>query len=137
MTQPIPIKKFINAFDIITDFGCMEHICWDVTHNITTKPYYPRQWQAWKNIHDMGKVGCIYLHTIPLVGSVPKHGGFHYTLKFFENLCKANNYKSLLSRIQQHDLRNHNRDYVFSAYAKTTDKPFVPDVEEFKEWLHR
>jgi len=27
MTQPMPIKRFVNAFDIVTDFGCMEHIC--------------------------------------------------------------------------------------------------------------
>ena len=135
MTHPISIKRFINTFEIVTDFGCMEHICWDLANNIKTKPYYPRQWQAWKNIHDMGKVGCIYIHTLPLVGSVPGHGGYHYTLKFFENLCEANNYKPLLSRICQHDLRHHKRDYVFSSYVKENENPFT-EVEVFKEWLH-
>ena len=130
MTKPIPIKRYINVFDIVTDFGCMEHIA-------GKEPHYINQWQAWKNIHDMGKVGCIYLHTVPLLYSYNWHGKFHYNLKFFEDLCEANNYKPILSRVHRHDIRTDKRDYVFSSYIKTENKSFVPDAEEFKGWLHR
>jgi len=146
MTKPIPVEKYINAFDIITDFGCMEHISGykrdDLPIDKSSISYSPNearanQWQAWKNIHDMGKVGCIYIHTVPFLDSVPRHGFFHYTLEFFSDLCKVNDYKPILLRLEQHDPRHHRRDYVFSSYTKTNDKPFAPDVEEFKGWLHR
>jgi hypothetical protein len=124
MTKPMSIKRFINAFDIITDFGCMEH-------------YGGNHWQAWKNIHDMGKVDCIYIHTVPDVSSFMRHGAFHFSMEFFHKLCDANNYHPLLSRVHRHDLRTDTRDYVFSSYIKTENKPFAPDATEFKEWLHR
>ena len=54
LTKPIPIPKFINAFEIITDFGDLEHVrglhSWDKESG---------QWQAWKSIHDMGKIDCL------------------------------------------------------------------------------
>lgn len=130
LTEPIFIKRYIKAFEIITDFGCMEHIG-------SKEHRYIGQWQAWKNIHDMGKVESVYVHTLPLVDSFPGHGGFHYDMDFFKKLCKANDYKILLTRINRHDPRTKKRDYVFTSYVKIKDKPFLPDMEEFKEWLHR
>lgn len=147
MTKPVSIERYINAFDIINDFGCVEHISGygigDLPINKSPLKNYSfdkvaaSQWQVWKNIHDMGKVGCIYIHTLPLLGSVRGHGYFHYTLEFFSDLCKANNYKPILSRVVQHDKRHHRRDYVFTSYMKMDDKPFAPEAKEFKEWLYR
>ena len=132
LTKPIPIPKFINAFEIITDFGDLEHVrglhSWDKESG---------QWQAWKSIHDMGKIDCLYMHTVPMLGSFIGHGSFHYTLKFFEDLCQANNYEIVFLRKQSIDPRTNTRGYIFCSYLKKTDRPFAPDIEEFKEWLHR
>lgn len=123
MTKPIPILRFLNAFDIITNFGCTEH-------------YGGNHWQAWKNIHDMGRVGCTYIHTVPLWGSHPGHGYYHYTLEFFEKLCKSNEYEVIDSKIMQCAKRNHNRDYVFSSYKKVYNMPFKPiNARRLKKWL--
>lgn len=130
LTQPIPIPRFINAFEIITDFGDLEHV-----RGVKNKE--SGQWQAWKSIHDMGKVDCIYMHTIPMLGSFTGHGSFHYTIKFFEDLCQANNYEIVFLRKQNIDPRSETRVYIFCSYLKKTDKPFAPGAKEFKGWLHR
>ena len=139
MCKPIPIERYINNFDIITDFGCMEHYWgddkkpkkWGLDKEMIA------QWQSWKNIHDMGKVGCVYIHTLPFLGSVPWHGLFHYDLNFFEQLRKHNNYELISSHVQKCDTRSDKRDYAFSAYIKKEDKSFAPEWNVFKGWLHR
>ncbi len=81
MNEPIPIKRFINAFDIITDFGFMEHV--------------DNQDQAWKNIDEMGKPGCVYIHSVPLAGMWLDHCKHYYTEQFFRDLCDSFDYKIL------------------------------------------
>lgn len=132
LTLPIPIPRFMKYFDVITDFGDMEHIR---GHKDWLEGF--GHWNAWKNIHDMGKVGCLYVHTVPMVGSLKNHGSFHYTLEFFENLCKVNSYHLLLLRPVQCDPRITTREYVFCSYIKKEDKPFAPEHEIFKGWLNR
>lgn len=129
MTKPIPIERFMDAFEIVTDFGCLEHIFGDKKYK------YINQWQAWNNIHDMGKVGCIYIHTVPLWGSHRGHGKFKYTLRFFEDICKVNGYKPIISKIVKHNNRG-SRDYVYSSYVKMIEKPFAPDLKTFEGFFH-
>jgi len=132
LTESIPIPKFMNAFEIVTDFGDMEHIRGKNPEN-----KHPGHWQAWKNIHDMGKVGCVYMHTVPMLGSFIGHGSFHYTIKFFEDLCAANGYEIIFIRRQNIDPRSETRVYIFCSYLKKVDAPFAPDMEEFGGWLYR
>jgi len=132
LTLPVPIPNFMKYFDIVTDFGDMEHV-----RGFEDWMEGTGHWNAWKNIHDMGKAGCLYVHTIPMVGSFKGHGSYHYTLEFFENLCKANDYEILILRAVQCDPRHHRRDYVFCSYIKRVDQDFSPEHEIFKGWLHR
>ncbi len=132
LTKPIPVPRFINAFEIITDFGDLEHV-----RGLCSFDKELGQWQAWKSIHDMGKVGCLYMHTIPMLGSFVGHGSFHYTIKFFEDLCQANDYEIVFLRKQSVDNRTNTRGYIFCSYLKKIDRPFVPEAKEFKGWLHR
>ena len=132
LTLPVPIPKFMKYFDIVTDFGDMEHV-----RGYKDWMEGVGHWNAWKNIHDMGKVDCLYVHTVPIVGSFSGHGSYHYTLEFFENLCKANDYEILILRAVQCDPRHHRRDYVFCSYIKRQDQNFGPQHEIFRGWLHR
>jgi len=132
LTLPVPIPKFMKYFDIVTDFGDMEHV-----RGLEDWMEGVGHWNAWKNIHDMGKIDCLYVHTLPMVGSFSGHGSFHYTLKFFENLCKANDYEILILRAVQCDPRIKTREYAFCSYIKRVDQYFGPAREIFKGWLHR
>jgi len=132
LTLPVPIPKFMKYFDIVTDFGDMEHV-----RGLEDWMEGVGHWNAWKNIHDMGKVDCLYIHTVPMVGSFSGHGSFHYTLEFFENLCKANDYEILILKGVQCDPRTNTREYVFCSYIKRLDRDFGPPREIFKGWLHR
>jgi len=132
LTLPIPIPKFMKRFDIVTDFGDMEHVRGYADHMEGLG-----HWNAWKNIHDMGKVGCLYVHTVPMVGSFSGHGSYHYTLEFFTNLCKANDYDIVSLKAVQCNPVTNNREYVFCSYIKVKDQNFGPEHEVFKGWLHR
>lgn len=132
LTLPIPIPKFMKYFDIVTDFGDMEHV-----RGFEDWMEGVGHWVAWKNIHDMGKVGCLYVHTVPMVGSFKGHGSYHYTLEFFENLCKVNDYEILILKAVQCNPITNNREYAFCSYIKRKDQDFGPDQEVFKGWLHR
>ena len=61
-TIPIDLGKqcnldfWENKFDIITNFGMIEHI----SNNNQYK-----QWQAWENIHNLAKKGAIFIHSLP------------------------------------------------------------------------
>ena len=138
LCEPIPIPKFMKAFKIITDFGDMEHVRGGAITTVRDH-WEPGEghWQAWKNIHDMGKVGCLYLHTLPKVGSFKNHGSYHYTFEFFREICRCNQYRMLSLQSNQNDPRNKTREYVFCAYVKQNDREFQPEWDTFKEWLHR
>jgi hypothetical protein len=132
LTYPVPIPKFMKCFDIVTDFGDMEHV-----RGFRDWMEGLGHWNAWKNIHDMGKVDCLYVHTVPMVGSFTHHGSYHYTIEFFEKLCKANDYEIVALRSVQCDPRTKTREYVFCSYVKSVDQGFAPVHEVFKGWLHR
>ena len=137
LCEPIPISRFIGAFDIITDFGDMEHVRGGGGGELDDWEPGEGHWKAWQNLHDMGKVGCVYVHTLPLVGAFKNHGSYHYTDDFFKSLIAANSYSPIALHDEQCDKRHHRRDYVFCSYVKSTDKPFAPNWDEFKGWLHR
>ncbi|MHC4397517.1 MAG: hypothetical protein ACYS1A_17890 [Planctomycetota bacterium] len=138
LCEPIPIPRFINAFEIVTDFGCLEHVRGGAITTVRDhwKPG-EGQWQAWKNIHDMGKMECVYLHTVPRLGSFRNHGSYHYTFQFFKDLCKSNEYEILDLKSNQNDPRFNTREYIFCTYRKKQNNQFAPEWDVFKEWLHR
>jgi hypothetical protein len=116
MSEPIPITAFRGHFDIVTDFGFMEHV--------------NEQVQAWRNIHDMGKVGCLYVHSVPAVGMYKGHCYYCYSEDFFKDLCKANNYELLDLKTINPKGDHAEKDEVVCAYIKKTENKFNPHFSE-------
>lgn len=75
---PVP-SELLNRFDVITNYGTLEHV--------------NNQFQAFKNVHDMCKVGGIIIHVLPPVGNWPNHCRYYYSKKFFEQLAEACKYE--------------------------------------------
>lgn len=72
---PVP-KDLENKFELITNYGTTEHV--------------NNQYSVFKNIHVMGKPGCVMIHGVPFVGNWHKHGRYYYSRPFFKglaNLC--------------------------------------------------
>ncbi len=128
LTEPIPIRRYKRMFDVVTDFGCMEHIG-------RAPDRFLGQWQAWKNIHDVCKKKGVFVHTISAKGSYPGHGFFHYSIEFFNKLCKANNYKVISIKRQSIDPRTDKRDQIFASFTRSNSQPFNVTPDEMRKWL--
>ena len=70
--------SYEDTFNIITNFGTSEH-CFN-------------QFSVFHNIHSLCKKNGFMLHTVPAQGW-GGHCFFRYDVNFFQDLCKANNYK--------------------------------------------
>ncbi|HUU46037.1 MAG TPA: hypothetical protein VM118_09905 [Acidobacteriota bacterium] len=66
LSQPIP-THYHGCFDLVTDFGTAEHV-------------ETSQYRCWRNVHEMCRPGGWMLHTLPEIGSWPRHGRWHYAL---------------------------------------------------------
>ena len=121
LTKPYP--KFINSFDIITNHGTTEHV-----HN---------QYSLFKNLHEWAKVGCIFVHCVPLDSEEhrqyinyewPPHGDFEYSSKFWDELCREVGYELIINNGNL--VRNPARSfpinyYSASSYRKINDTEFI------------
>lgn len=74
LDKPIP-KNLENKFDVITNYGTTEHV--------------NDQYSVFRNMHNMGKVGCVMFHGVPMIGNWPKHCRYYYSTEFFAALAKA------------------------------------------------
>lgn len=128
LTKSYP--KFMNSFDIITNHGTTEHV-----HD---------QYSLFKNLHKWAKVGCIFVHCVPLHSEehkkyvnydFPPHGDYEYSSKFWEELCKELGYELIISK--GNIVRNPAHSfpinyYSASSYKKVNDTEFISE-DKFKE----
>lgn len=111
-----------NKFDLVTDFGTIEHI--------------PDQYWAWRNMHNFTKSDGIMMHVLPLIGNWLNHPScyWRYTDDFFENLCSVCDYE--LVGIQHH-MNELSPDISIYATVKKLDNSNFPDEAVFGSLLDR
>lgn len=117
--------KYNNKYNIITNHGTSEHV-----HN---------QYNLFKNLHNWGKLGCIYIHCVPLEGEehkkylgyeFPPHGDYEYSSIFWKELANANNYTLMVSDgncVSNMALNYPKNNYSASAYKKVNDEEFIDE----------
>lgn len=108
-------KKFYGLFDVITDYGTLEHI--------------PLQYPAFKNIHDMLKMGGITIHLLPFVGNWENHGLYKYDLEFFRKLAKKAGYEVSRGIVLDKDEFVYPYSLVATVLVKKSKKPFISEEE--------
>lgn len=86
------------------------------------------QYMFFKCMHDLGKTGSVYLHTVPMVGSWFQHGVAHYDITFFTDLIENMGYQ--LVSLLQHDHGSDDLQNLVCIYKKVIDKPFL-SMDEF------
>jgi len=76
------LENLKNKADLLTNFGFTEHV--------------GNQYMAWKNIHNILKVGGICISELPGMPKFPGHEELpYYTEEFFGYLCRDNGYSIL------------------------------------------
>lgn len=117
------------TFDIMTDHGTLEHIS-----------SVDAQYKVFKNLHDWGKIGCVYTHVLPLQDKEHNsingcifgyHGFYGYSSIFWEEFTKACNYENLYAGSEYSNLQV-TKYYSCAAYVKGHDSKFLSH-EDFRE----
>lgn len=128
LTKPGHFPK--NTFDIVTDHGTLEHIGDEVTG----------QHRVFKNLHEWGKIGCVYTHVLPLQDAehqkingrtYGRHGHWGYSTKFWEKFVEACGYEMIHATSEYSNLTGL-RHYSCVAYIKTENSSVI-GYEELKE----
>ena len=84
LSQWIPDPFWHDNFDIVTNFGTSEHV--------------ERQAECWRNIHNLGRPGAVYIHVLPQHKKYrPDHCNHFYDKEFFESLSGANGYTLIVN----------------------------------------
>jgi hypothetical protein len=106
-----PIIGIGEPFDIVTNFGTIEHVSND-------------QYTPFLNMHNLTRVGGVMIHVQPLEGHWKGHGDYHYDKDFIIALSLANKYE----RVYVHTVhRKHKHDLICSVLKKVIDTPFVTE----------
>jgi len=109
LSKPIP-KKYFNKFDIVTNAGTSEHIT-------------NAQFEVFKNIHDLCKVGGYMIHSIPQKGCWGNHCPHKYTKYFIKKIAQANQYKILFDE----SILRRGKNYLICGILQKTKMNFVKD----------
>jgi len=91
LSQPLP-TKYHAAFDLVTNFGTSEHI-------------EASQYWCWRNVHDLCRPNGWMMHTIPEIGSWPRHGKWHYAMDRCLRLARNCFYDVPINR--RHEYTHH------------------------------
>jgi SAM-dependent methyltransferase len=118
-------KDYKNHFDILTNFGTIEHV-----------DPAPTQWTAWKIVHESLKPNGLYLHVAPgydhetnrVHPTWRAHCNNHYCREFFYNLAEKQNYEILhYSMI---------RDNNICVMIKKEDNEFTIESDDLLTYIH-
>jgi len=114
LTKPILDPDLCLNFDVITNSGTTEHVL--------------DQIECFKNIHNMCKIGGLFIHVVPSIkyktltmrtGIVTAHGRYNYGFNFFRELAISCGYDILDERIIGRS--------VSVTMQKISNRPFVLD----------
>ena len=110
-----PFPKELGKFDVLTDFGTIEHII-------------DNQYRVFKNFHDAAAPGALMVHTLP--GTGYGHGYWSYPVSFFENLVTHCGYFILdlrVSWMKYNHPASHNsyKRTIFVGLIKGKDNEFM------------
>ncbi len=111
LRQPIARPELIEAFDVVTNFGTLEHV--------------DRQYPAWLHTHRLAKTGGLFLHLLPRVGSWPGHCEIRYRDDFVPALAAACGYDVV--KHYRHDIDADHR--LIAAVLRKTTAAFPAEAE--------
>lgn len=102
----------IGRFDLVTNAGTTEHVF--------------NQLNCMRVMHDLAKVRGVMAHVVPAAGFF-NHGFFHYTVKFFTTLARANGYHCLDAWIGVDQQSGHIEPDI-AAFLDASNHPMFKDV---------
>ena len=117
----LPLVEKHGTFDMVTNIGTSEHI-------------ETNQAGFWRNVHELTKVGGLYIHLTPYPGGEdwPRHGLWYPTEKFLWSFAELNGWE--VERIGIDRIKP--RRNIYARLRKTEDKPFA-GIDESLIWFNK
>ena len=111
LSVPISDPQLLENFDLVTNFGTVEHVS--------------PQYKAWLNVHRLAKVGGLFLHILPEIGSWPGYCPYRYGEDFFPALAACCGYDLL----KTHRCGNESDKKCFAALLRKKSSDFPPEAD--------
>ncbi len=108
-------------FDVITNLGGTSQINNDFCKK--------NQYEIFKYIHDIGKIGCIYYHVLPFTNNW-KNNNCDYNFDFFKTLCEKCEYEIIIEPFLELYRMNDNEKLISIFYKKIKNNQFL-SFEDF------
>lgn len=123
-------SKYFEYFDVVTNCGTTEHVDNQNGHN---------NYMAWKNLHNLLRVGGLHFSSLPAIGYWPEHCNIYYNCDFFDKLADFCNYKLLYNKIisspdQFISETGKPEPNIRAAFIKMKDSKFLLE-EEFNSFV--
>lgn len=116
------ILKYLGQYDIVTDYGCGEHVDGN---------YY----QFHHNIHTATKQGGLIIHENPRTGHWPGHGCNYIDMEFYKRLAELCGYE-ILELCEEYAMGNTTDGCNISVVLrKMNDNSFITE-SQFKSIGH-
>ena len=105
-------KEFLNRFDVVTNYGTIEHV--------------NNQYQVFKNMHDMCRVGGLMIHAFPKEGTWIPHGRYYYSEEFAREFAEACGYEiNKIGLLNYRGVRTGPRMLVMASYLKSSMSEYI------------
>jgi len=119
LSLPIEDDSLIGAFDFVISYATIEHV--------------EDQYELFRNIHNLCKVGGVVIVNGSAMGAYEGHGTWRYDFWFFKRLFKACKYIPLDIRVSANKYCGAAGKHatVYASYIKVKDEVFI-DRENFK-----
>jgi len=122
----LPLLEKHGTFDMFTNIGTSEHI-------------ETNQLGFWRNVHEMTKVGGLYIHLTPYPGGDDwhRHGIWYPEEAFFPSFAALNGWEvekiGVVGTIRQDRIKPHRN--ILARLRKVEDKPFA-GIDESLIWFN-
>ena len=77
-------SSLLGSCDLVTNFGTTEHVGEDVD---VDSELLEKQFEAFRNLHRLARVGGVMMNMLPFKGCWPQHGAVEYEASFFQALA--------------------------------------------------
>ena len=114
-----------GRINVITNLGFSEH----VGEYESEEELIPNQYRIFKNFHNLGDVGTLYYHEIPMASSWRLHGVCGYELSFLRELARHNNYQ--VNMLFVNPFQGKAKSNIVAVFEKVDNNSFM-SFDDFK-----
>ena len=113
LDYPVP-AEMLEEFDVVTNYGTIEHV--------------NNQYQVFRNVHYMCKIGGLMIHAFPMKDTYEGHCRYYYTENFVNQLSEGCGYSVHDKRILNMSHRGINKNLLVVTLINRDERFVYPNI---------